>query len=553
MAGNSLSPLLLDYRERSADYRRQVGHYAKLLKPVLAVLVVAVGWVLFADPLRRPLWVLAAAVGVANAGLLLMPFVYRSSQLMLTYLLRIEGALDELCLSSGAAQPIHHVDGLPEPSVVVGYYSWKLRCRATPSAKAWRWLIVPLLVATFGSLEVALVLLSLGDPFFENPWRRWSALVVFVGCPAILGASSYVWVRYRVKRDRRSAMERPVFSPDSKAIGVPELQEIVFADFQERNADFRFLADYYKEVIVYVLAAFLALVGAWVHEQQMGFLFLLFPPTLLMCVFVGVFVYRLIKRLKRYLAKVELLLEQWMESARYPYLHSVRAKGVTSRFRIGFFRLIRARHFQHTEGLSPSLYLVPIVGVITLVVLGLVVVCLSKGEEWLRSAGIDSPLVIGGCWLLVLALVCLNFSLYVSSVGIGRDPNVSRSRRTMYQQIVSHCSKLSFSQVLAFALIFAAGAELLTVWGRFGLGVQSTRDTGLLGLLTFGIRIHHGYIGLLLIVIAWGVIPNLGIRNALLMIGIGLVASDLVHHFLVLWPITGSPEFDLLYPKPGAS
>jgi len=28
-----------------------------------------------------------------------------------------------------------------------------------------------------------------------------------------------------------------------------------------------------------------------------------------------------------------------------------------------------------------------------------------------------------------------------------------------------------------------------------------------------------------------------------------LFLSDIVHHFLVLWPITGNPEFDLFYPK----
>ena len=123
----------------------------------------------------------------------------------------------------------------------------------------------------------------------------------------------------------------------------------------------------------------------------------------------------------------------------------------------------------------------------------------------------------------------------------------------MYRKIVAHCSKLRFSQVLAYALVLAAGVELLTVWGRFGLGVQATRDTGVLALMTFGIRIHHGYIGLLLILVALGIVSNVGIRNALLMVGVGLVASDLMHHFLVLWPITDSPEFDLFYPKPGRS
>ena len=35
---------------------------------------------------------------------------------------------------------------------------------------------------------------------------------------------------------------------------------------------------------------------------------------------------------------------------------------------------------------------------------------------------------------------------------------------------------------------------------------------------------------------------------ALWILAIGLVVSDLVHHFLVLWPLTGSPQFDLFYP-----
>lgn len=33
-----------------------------------------------------------------------------------------------------------------------------------------------------------------------------------------------------------------------------------------------------------------------------------------------------------------------------------------------------------------------------------------------------------------------------------------------------------------------------------------------------------------------------------LVIGLGLFFSDMIHHFLVLWPIVGSPQFDLTYP-----
>lgn len=119
----------------------------------------------------------------------------------------------------------------------------------------------------------------------------------------------------------------------------------------------------------------------------------------------------------------------------------------------------------------------------------------------------------------------------------------------MYQQVLSHCSRLSLFQVLAFGVVLAVGIELCTIWARFGIGLQSTRDTTLIGTLTFGVRIHHGYIGILLIVLACGTVSDAGLRNFVLMIGIALFVSDVVHHFLVLWATIGSPEFDLLYPS----
>ncbi|MDA1049241.1 MAG: hypothetical protein O3C40_02015 [Planctomycetota bacterium] len=101
-------------------------------------------------------------------------------------------------------------------------------------------------------------------------------------------------------------------------------------------------------------------------------------------------------------------------------------------------------------------------------------------------------------------------------------------------------------QILVLALLF----ELLTVFLRFGLQLESTRDTAsTIGLLTFGIRIHHGYCGALLILVAWGIsreAPKLSQYGYTL--GWALLLSDTIHHFLVLWPLTGSPQFDLIYP-----
>lgn len=120
----------------------------------------------------------------------------------------------------------------------------------------------------------------------------------------------------------------------------------------------------------------------------------------------------------------------------------------------------------------------------------------------------------------------------------------------MYDRMMDHCAKLSIVQVLLFGLVLALAIEAFTVWTRFGLGLQSTRDTGVLASVTFGLRIHHGYLGVVLALVILCLPVTVGWRNAVLMVAVGLIVSDLAHHFLVLWPITGSPEFHLVYPSP---
>ena len=101
---------------------------------------------------------------------------------------------------------------------------------------------------------------------------------------------------------------------------------------------------------------------------------------------------------------------------------------------------------------------------------------------------------------------------------------------------------------LLWILALTALFEAVTCLFRFGLGLQSTKDTGFLKTLTFGLRIHHGYIGVLMLGVA-GLMPANNLRAWVVRIGAALVLSDLAHHFLVLWPITGDPHFDLVYPS----
>ncbi|NLI76360.1 MAG: hypothetical protein GX442_07960 [Candidatus Riflebacteria bacterium] len=90
--------------------------------------------------------------------------------------------------------------------------------------------------------------------------------------------------------------------------------------------------------------------------------------------------------------------------------------------------------------------------------------------------------------------------------------------------------------------------EGVTALFRFGLGLESTRDTAAtVGRLTGGIRIHHGYIGVLLLLIARRLVREGPARRWALILGWSLALSDLIHHFVVLWLATGSPQFDLVY------
>lgn len=101
---------------------------------------------------------------------------------------------------------------------------------------------------------------------------------------------------------------------------------------------------------------------------------------------------------------------------------------------------------------------------------------------------------------------------------------------------------------VAWTLGLACLMEAVTCALRFGLALESTRDTAALGAWTFGLRIHHGYVGLLILALSPLLRRRPAVREWAVRVGGALLLSDLIHHFLVLWPITGSPQFDLTYP-----
>lgn len=159
----------------------------------------------------------------------------------------------------------------------------------------------------------------------------------------------------------------------------------------------------------------------------------------------------------------------------------------------------------------------------------------------------------GRQWTVVFGFLALgNVLIFISSRGIGQNPARKPAEGpSMWMKAIDHCADLSMPRVIWFGVLLAVAIEAFTLWMRFGLGLQSTRDTGFVGAFTFGIRIHHGYLGILLGLLAWALFRgNIGLKHACYMVAMALFLSDLVHHFVILWPLVGSPEFHLTYPQP---
>ena len=112
---------------------------------------------------------------------------------------------------------------------------------------------------------------------------------------------------------------------------------------------------------------------------------------------------------------------------------------------------------------------------------------------------------------------------------------------------------LSRRAVINWSIGLTLLVEAVTVVLRFGFKLSSTEETAsTVGVLTAGIRIHHSYIGIVMLIVAWQLFKR--VRPArrlwvqwLLIAGWAMFMSDMIHHFLVLWPIEGSPQFDLTY------
>lgn len=94
-------------------------------------------------------------------------------------------------------------------------------------------------------------------------------------------------------------------------------------------------------------------------------------------------------------------------------------------------------------------------------------------------------------------------------------------------------------------LILAVLFEAVTLVGRFGLGFRVADHREAVVRMTLGLRIHHGYPGLILIAV-WLVARLLQTRSSwpglVGAVGVALVTSDAIHH-VILKLVTGCAEF----------
>src|SRR5262245_35685639 len=104
---------------------------------------------------------------------------------------------------------------------------------------------------------------------------------------------------------------------------------------------------------------------------------------------------------------------------------------------------------------------------------------------------------------------------------------------------------LNARQLMIASLIATLVIEVVTLIFRFCFLIRPEVSPAYsVGMLLAGIRIHHGFFGLLFLFLAMLLRRSKAVLVPwFLVLGIGLLASDIVHHFVILAPILGDPEF----------
>lgn len=119
----------------------------------------------------------------------------------------------------------------------------------------------------------------------------------------------------------------------------------------------------------------------------------------------------------------------------------------------------------------------------------------------------------------------------------------------MWECFAAWLAKLPPGQVLTWIVVGTVIGEVGTVVVQFLLRWEFRFVARLVGAITRGVRVHHGYLGAAALLAAWLVPLPPAWRHLALIAGGTLVLTDLLHHTLVLWLLTGAPAFALRYEQ----
>lgn len=108
---------------------------------------------------------------------------------------------------------------------------------------------------------------------------------------------------------------------------------------------------------------------------------------------------------------------------------------------------------------------------------------------------------------------------------------------------------LSLNRLLLWMFILTTAISAVSILLRFGFNLKAEEITSSVSYFTYGLRLHHGYFGAIILIVSHFLLRTTNIRHLLIIVGGALLLSDLVYHFLIVWPITGSPEFYFTYPQ----
>ncbi|MCB1046182.1 MAG: hypothetical protein KDC10_03190 [Calditrichaeota bacterium] len=391
------------------------------------MLFTSLSWVLFSQGAETPVHLLPFAGLIIETAALMLIFVYRSSELMRSYLMRIEVRFNALFSPSCAR---HVVDGQTGPTLALGCTLWRQACSRSGRGRHGF-----VLAAIAGGLVTSLALAGfvfagLASPVLGESTFRIPLVLLLVALP-LAGGLLFVRLRRDVLEERAhmlaACLDLSLLKASENELGPGLTVSLLETDHAERCTDFRTHADSYPRLLVLTLMLLASSAGILNQSAANRWIFLVTPPILLALTLAMVLEFRRIKHIKRYLGKCESWMDSIASSALEP-VHSLSHNGRRIEFRIGFFRIVRERRIARTSGALKGLpagnLLIASAALLTVFLL----IGFSVRQAHLWACEVlpqQATLVTLGNLILLSTLLLANAVMFLTAGRVGRDPDTA--------------------------------------------------------------------------------------------------------------------------------